>query len=94
MSGTPGSTPGADGASAQAKTDLSARTGVPVDQIQVVSVEPVTWPDASLGCPQPGMMYAQVLTPGLRIRLQANGQVYEYHTGGNAAPVFCKNPAG
>ena len=29
-----------------------------------LSVEEKTWPDASLGCPKPGMVYAQVLTEG------------------------------
>jgi hypothetical protein len=27
------------------------------------------------------MMYAQVLTPGYRFKLQSGGKVYEYHTG-------------
>ena len=47
--------------------DLSKRTGLPKSDIKVVSVEAVQWPDTSLGCPQPDMMYAEVVTPGYRI---------------------------
>jgi hypothetical protein len=63
-----------------AKEDLAERLDVPVREIQMVSADYVEWPDASLGCPQPGMMYAQVITPGYRIILSASGQNYEYHT--------------
>ncbi|MBI5030051.1 MAG: hypothetical protein HZB51_05955 [Chloroflexi bacterium] len=75
---------------AQAKDDLAKRSGISVDQITLVQVQTVTWPDGSLGCPQPGMMYPQVLVDGLLIQLRAKGDVYEYHSGGNRAPFLCK----
>ncbi|MEV6282958.1 hypothetical protein [Kribbella sp. NPDC051770] len=75
----------------QAKTDLAERLGVFVDEITLVSAEEVTWPDSSLGCPEPGMMYAQVLTSGSRIVLTAGGRTYEYHAGGQRAPFLCEN---
>jgi hypothetical protein len=65
---------------AQAIADLAGRLGIAADAIQVQSAEAVEWPDASLGCPEPGMMYAQVITPGYRIVLEAGGQLYEYHS--------------
>jgi hypothetical protein len=74
----------------QARADLAERLGVPVEDVTVVSSEEVTWPDSSLGCPQPGMMYAQVLTNGSRIILSAGGRTYEYHSGGRRAPFLCK----
>lgn len=74
----------------QAKTDLAERLSVPLDQITLVSAEEVTWPDSSLGCPEPGMMYAQVLTSGSRIILTAGGRTYEYHSGGNREPFLCE----
>ncbi len=49
-------------------------------EVTVVSVEAVEWRDSSLGCPQPGRMYAQVITPGYKIVLQAQGQEYTFHT--------------
>jgi len=47
--------------------------------ITVLSVEAVEWPDASLGAPEPGKMYAQVITPGYRVVLEADGKMYELH---------------
>ena len=63
-----------------AKTDLANRTGIDKEQIAMVSVKAVDWPDTSLGCPEPGMFYAQVITPGYRIVLSHDGERYEYHT--------------
>ncbi|MGE5236104.1 MAG: hypothetical protein ACM3O7_07140 [Acidobacteriota bacterium] len=31
----------------------------------------MTWPDASLGCPQSGVLYAQATVPGFRIVFRA-----------------------
>ena len=65
-----------------ALADLAAKLSIAPAAITVQVVEPIEWPDASLGCPQPGMMYAQVITPGYRILLEVAGKSYEYHTGG------------
>ena len=73
-----------------ALTDLAAKLGVTPAEITVKAVEPIEWPDASLGCPQSGMMYAQVITPGYRIVLEVNGKSYEYHTGGGGI-VRCQS---
>ena len=42
--------------------------------------ESVQWSDASLGCPQEGMMYAQVITPGYRLVFDFEGMSYAVHT--------------
>jgi len=78
----PGTEPVALQETNAAINDLSKRTGIPVSDIKVVSVEAVQWPDTSVGCPQPGMMYAQVITPGYLIVLEAGGKTYEYHSAG------------
>ena len=65
---------------AVAKTDLMQRLGVTEEDILVKSVEEKQWRNSSLGCPQPGMMYLQVITPGFRIVLTVDGQDYDYHT--------------
>jgi hypothetical protein len=82
--------PGSEAALAAAIADLSQRTGVSADQITLVSMEAREWSDASLGCPQEGMMYAQVITPGYLIILAAQGQQYEYHTDQAANVVLCQ----
>ena len=46
--------------------DAAQRTGLDPAAIRVLKVEPRQWPDASLGCPRPKALYAQVLTPGVR----------------------------
>jgi hypothetical protein len=73
-----------------AKEDLAQRLGIARESIQLVSMEAEEWPDASLGCPQPGETYAQVITPGLRVRLVAQEQVYEYHTDAGQFAVLCQ----
>ena len=60
--------------------DMAEHLNVQAEQVTVVELEEVTWPDASLGCPLPGMMYAQVLVPGYRVTLEAVGRRFEYHT--------------
>ncbi len=72
-----------------AKEDLAKRLGIPADSITVESVDQVDWSDASLGCPEPGKVYAQVITPGFRILLKADGKTYEYHAGARHV-VHCK----
>jgi len=76
-----------------AQADLAEQLGVEAAEIQVVSVEAVEWPDASLGCPQPGMMYAQVITPGFLVVLEAEGARYEYHTDQGGSVVLCEKEA-
>lgn len=82
--------PGSEAALAAAKADLAKRIGIPADQITLVSMEAKEWSDASLGCPQEGMMYAQVITPGYLMILAASGQQYEYHTDQAAHIVLCQ----
>lgn len=72
---------------------LAARLDVSEDAIEVVSAEAVTWGDASLGCPQPGMRYAQVITDGVKIVLAHDGVEYPFHAGGERPdPFLCEQP--
>lgn len=63
--------------------------GVSAEEISTLSAEAVDWPDASLGCPQPGMIYAQVSTPGFHVVLEVERQHYSYHSAGHAEPFLC-----
>jgi hypothetical protein len=72
-----------------AMASLAEKLQIPVDQIQLVSIEAVTWPDSSLGCPQLGIMYTQVITPGFQIVLEANGKTYPYHSDDKDRVVYC-----
>ncbi|MBC7877971.1 MAG: hypothetical protein H7Y59_12450 [Anaerolineales bacterium] len=74
----------------KAKADLAQRLTISVDQIILLEATSVVWPDASLGCPQPGMVYIQVPEDGLLIRLQVSNQIYPYHSGGFREPFLCE----
>lgn len=73
----------ADAAALSGRTDLSALT---------VRVEPVTWSDGSLGCPQPGLLYPQALVPGWRVVVGDGGREWVYHASRRGAWIRC--PAG
>ncbi len=64
-----------------AKKDLAAKLNIPDAGVQVLRVIPTEWPDTSLGYPEPEKVYAQVITPGYVILLQAEGStIYGYHS--------------
>lgn len=69
--------------------DAAAVLGVEQDEIELAEVAEVEWPDASLGCPESGMMYAQVITPGYRVIVRAAGETFEYHTDMQGTFVRC-----
>lgn len=82
--------PGSETALVAAIADLAKQIGVSPDQITLVSMEAQEWSDAALGCPQEGMMYAQVITPGFLMILSVQGQQYEYHTDQKTSVIWCK----
>ncbi|HEV8403510.1 MAG TPA: hypothetical protein VGQ31_10795 [Candidatus Limnocylindrales bacterium] len=63
--------------------DIARTAGVPVDQVEVISAQPVTFPDGSLGCPQPGLAYTQVLVDGYQIVARAGDATYDYRGSGS-----------
>lgn len=76
-----------------AREVLAARLAVPAESLTLVKDEEVQWADASLGCPQEGRMYAQVITPGHRMTFQHDEDTYEVHTaaaGSSVEPVSCE----
>lgn len=79
--------PKAERAVERCRGDLAARLHVPAGSIHLVRVDARTFPDASLGLPQPGHAYAQVLTPGYRVILESRKARYLY-TSGEGAPLY------
>jgi hypothetical protein len=88
-----GPAPSADAASAAAARVLAGQLGIPVDQVNVVSVEPQQWPDGCLGLPEPGEMCAMHVVPGYRIVLEAEGQRYTFRTDLSGDVVRQEKPA-
>jgi hypothetical protein len=75
-----------------AQEDLAGRLQISVEQITVVSQTEKSWPDKSLGCPRKGMSYAQVLSNGSELILEAAGRKYAYHSGPRRPYFYCANP--
>jgi hypothetical protein len=82
-SGTPGDK-GLD-AVGLARETLARDLGLEAGAFVVRKVEAVEWPDTSLGCPEKGMLYAQVTVPGYRVVLEYQGRAHQVHVGGGRA---------
>jgi len=74
----------------KAKEDLAQRLNIVLTEISLLEAKAVVWPDASIGCPRPGMRYKQVPEDGAMIVLQAGGIKYEYHNGGSRGLFLCE----
>jgi hypothetical protein len=71
--------------------DASDRSDVDVAEIDIVLAEQVTWPDGSLGCPEPGQMYTQALVDGYQVVVNAGGEELDYHVGSGGSFSLCEN---
>jgi hypothetical protein len=74
---------------AKIMADAAQRSGVAAASIVVQQGEAVEWGDSSLGCPQPGIAYMQVITPGYQVVLQAGAETYDYHADSRDRFIVC-----
>lgn len=72
-----------------AVADLATRLAIGEEDVEVLRVESVTWPDAAIGCPEEGEMYAQVIVEGTRVLLQVGERIYDYHAGDDDMIFLC-----
>jgi hypothetical protein len=72
-----------------ARQALAKQLNIDATTIKLTQIEEAEWRDSSLGCPKPGMNYLQVITPGYRIVLEAQGRSYEYHSDTTKRVVRC-----
>ena len=65
-----------------ARFDAVERFEVKLETLVIKNIEAVEWPNTSLGNPEPGMSYAQVIVPGFKLVLESRttGSTYTYHT--------------
>jgi len=77
-----------DGAVENARKDLAKRLKIDPSDIKGGSVEDSDFPDMSLGAAEDGEMSGQMITRGWRIRLEAQGQTYEYRADKNQARAY------
>jgi hypothetical protein len=73
-----------------ARRQLAERLGITPDQTEVVLLEAVEWPSSALGCPQPGIDYAEVMTPGFRLLIRAAGKLRTVHTDALRRAIPCE----
>lgn len=74
----------------RARGDLSARLGVALRDVRVVTSEARTWPDRSLGCLARRGVEEPVPVSGYRIVLEAHGARETYHTDRGGRIVRCE----
>lgn len=70
--------------------DASERSGS--EALVVTRAEFVEWPDGSLGCPEPGVMYTMAITPGYWIEIQSDETVLDYRMTEAGYFTLCESP--
>lgn len=69
---------------------LNSVEGINPSMVTVKSFEAEQFPDSSLGCPQEGLNYSQVETPGYKVMLEAQGAEYDYRLDTKEAVIMCQ----
>jgi hypothetical protein len=62
------------------------------NDVKIIKIEAVNWPDACLSAAEPGEVCAQSITPGYRVVVEIKGITYELHTD-NGSNVRLASPA-
>lgn len=57
---------------------VSEILGVPVESIQLQSIEQTDWPNGCLGLPEPEEVCTEVITPGWLLVFNIDGQEYRF----------------
>ncbi|NCQ89532.1 MAG: hypothetical protein GPI94_01340 [Microcystis aeruginosa LG13-03] len=68
-----------------ARQDLSQKTKISVNRLQIQAAQRQTWPDGCLGLAKPGELCTQALVPGWRIVLTDNQKTWVYRTNSSGA---------
>ena len=72
---------------------VAKATGAAPGDVSIQSAAAVDFRDASLDCPQPGMAYAQMITPGHKIMVVSKGELYDVRVARGQA-MICENGIG
>lgn len=68
---------------------VAAELSLSPKAVTVEGVKRVNWPDTGLGCPLPGMVYLQKVTPGFQVTLSAAGTEYAVHMDAAGTAIIC-----
>jgi len=69
--------------------DAAKRFNVAESAVVLTRAEQLTWSDGSLGCPEPGVMYTQMLVAGFRVVAKTSAGELTYHTDSRGNAVSC-----
>lgn len=68
---------------------VRAQLGEKVAALRVVEAREVNWASGALGCPNPGSIYVDVVTPGYLVVIEADGRTFHLHAGRAGKPFVC-----
>ena len=71
-------------------TDAAKRFNVAESAVVLARAEQLTWSDGSLGCPEAGHMYTQMLVAGFRVVAKTSAGELTYHTDSRGSVVSCR----
>jgi len=71
-----------------ARNDLAKRLKIDAADVKEHSVEDADFPDMALGAAEDDEMSGMMMTRGWRIKLEAQGQTYEYRADKNQLRAF------
>jgi hypothetical protein len=69
--------------------NAAKRFNVAENAVVLTNAEQLTWSDGSLGCPEPGRMYTQMLVAGFRVVAKTSAGELTYHTDSRGNAVTC-----
>lgn len=78
----------------RARETVAGRLGIPVDDVSVISITARDFPDSSLDCPEPDMLYQQVITPGHQVIVEADGRRFDVRVAGASARICHRRKGG
>ena len=74
-----------------AKQDLAERLDVPADELAVISVDEVVWPNGCMGVHVANRACTEALVDGFRIVLEHDDTGYVYHTNTRQTVIFAES---
>ncbi|MDO8564376.1 MAG: hypothetical protein Q7R88_00065 [bacterium] len=85
--GTEGDSGASERAGERSAAALAQGLGIPENEVLVVGVSPLDWPNGCLGIAKEDEFCTQAITPGFLVILKAEDREYRYRTNNEATVV-------
>lgn len=77
------------------KKDLVQKLNIDIARVTLLKIQETDFSDSSLGCPQEGYSYLEVITPGRQMLFEVEGKIYDYRMGKSANEgIICLQHSG